>query len=64
MLHRGEVLALLGENGAGQKHVDQKCLAVAHQPDAGTILVEGVEVQFPNPAAAIARRSGRDLSGI
>ncbi len=36
-LHKGEILALLGENGAGKSTLI-KCLAGIHVPDAGEIL--------------------------
>jgi ribose transport system ATP-binding protein len=39
-LHRGEILALLGQNGAGKSTVI-KMLAGVHDPDAGTMTLEG-----------------------
>lgn len=56
-LERGEVLALLGENGAGKSTLI-KILGGAHQPDAGTIQIEGVDVMFASPAAANAAGIG------
>ena len=56
-LHRGEVLALLGENGAGKSTLI-KMLGGAHQPDRGSILLNGLEVTFANPKAAIAAGIG------
>ncbi|MEQ8601093.1 MAG: sugar ABC transporter ATP-binding protein [Devosia sp.] len=44
-LPRGSVTALLGENGAG-KSTFVRILAGDHQPDAGTIAIEGVETSF------------------
>lgn len=44
-LPRGSVTALLGENGAG-KSTFVRILAGDHQPDAGTIAVDGVETAF------------------
>ena len=43
-LHRGEVLALLGENGAGKSTLI-KILGGAQLPDAGEIAIDG-EPQF------------------
>ncbi|MEZ6132362.1 MAG: sugar ABC transporter ATP-binding protein [Planctomycetaceae bacterium] len=51
-LHRGEVLALMGENGAGKSTLI-KTLGGAHQPDAGTIAIEGTPVSLSSPTAAI-----------
>ena len=39
-LHRGEILALLGQNGAGKSTVI-KMLAGVYRPDAGEILLDG-----------------------
>jgi ABC-type sugar transport system ATPase subunit len=54
-LHAGEVLALLGENGAGKSTLI-KVLAGAHLPDAGSVLVSGVETHVRGPLAA--RKAG------
>lgn len=51
-LRRGEVLALMGENGAGKSTLI-KTLGGAHQPDSGTITIEGKQVSLVRPAAAI-----------
>jgi len=56
-LQRGEVLALLGENGAGKSTLI-KILGGAYQPDRGTIRIDGIDVQFANPAAANAAGIG------
>lgn len=56
-LHRGEVLALLGENGAGKSTLI-KMLGGAHQPDHGSIRLEGRDAELRSPAAAIAAGIG------
>lgn len=49
----GEIVALVGDNGAGKSTL-LKTLAGIHAPDAGSILVNGEDVRFANPAAAAA----------
>jgi fructose transport system ATP-binding protein len=44
-LYAGEVLAIIGDNGAGKSTII-KCLSGAMTPDAGTILVDGREMTF------------------
>jgi rhamnose transport system ATP-binding protein len=52
---RGEVHALLGENGAG-KSVLMKILMGVHQPDGGDYVVDGMPVRFASPAQAQRNR--------
>jgi D-xylose transport system ATP-binding protein len=52
-IRRGEVLALLGDNGAG-KSTFVKVLAGAHRQTSGDILIEGAPVSFNSPQDAAA----------
>ena len=47
-LHKGEVLALLGDNGAGKSTLI-KCLSGVHAPDSGSMLMDGQPVAFSSP---------------
>ncbi len=51
-LKQGEVVALIGENGAGKSTLI-KILGGAHQPDSGTIHIDGQRVQLSDPRAGI-----------
>ena len=48
-LKKGEIHALMGENGAG-KSTFIKVITGVHQPDSGTMLLEGERVTFRNTA--------------
>lgn len=50
-LARGEIHALLGENGAG-KSTFAKILSGVHRPTTGTIALNGQPIEVPNPIAA------------
>ncbi|MGX7680833.1 sugar ABC transporter ATP-binding protein [Jatrophihabitans sp. DSM 45814] len=47
----GTCVAFIGENGAGKSTL-AKCLVGAHQPDAGSILIDGRAVVLASPADA------------
>jgi len=47
----GEILAVIGDNGAGKSSLI-KAISGAVQPDAGTVTLEGSEVRFATPIEA------------
>jgi general nucleoside transport system ATP-binding protein len=56
-VRRGTIHAIVGENGAGKSTL-MKTLYGMHQPDAGTITVNGVQQHFRTPSDAIASGIG------
>ncbi len=56
-VRRGRLVALLGENGAGKSTL-MNILAGVFPPDAGTLVLDGREVRFPNPRSAQAAGIG------
>lgn len=50
-LHAGEVLCLLGDNGAGKSTVI-RLLSGVHKPTSGSIEIDGAPVAFASPRAA------------
>ena len=53
-LKKGEIHALMGENGAG-KSTFIKVITGVHEPDEGQIFLKGEEVRFTNPREASAK---------
>ncbi|MGA0209638.1 MAG: ABC transporter ATP-binding protein [Candidatus Nanopelagicales bacterium] len=56
-VHRGEILALLGENGAGKSTL-VKMIYGLYEPDEGEILIKGESVRLKGPRDAIRRGIG------
>src|SRR5664279_1877806 len=56
-VRRGTIHAIVGENGAGKSTL-MKTLYGMHQPEAGTIIVDGVQHVFRSPSDAIAAGIG------
>jgi ABC-type uncharacterized transport system ATPase subunit len=56
-VRRGEVHALLGENGAGKSSL-MNVAAGLYTPDSGRIEVDGAEIELAGPRAARAHRIG------
>jgi simple sugar transport system ATP-binding protein len=53
-VYPGEVVALIGDNGAG-KSVMVKCLSGVYHPDGGEIFYEGRPIKIESPIAAMRR---------
>jgi ABC-type sugar transport system ATPase subunit len=53
-IRAGEVLALVGDNGAGKSSL-VKILAGAHEPSGGEILLRGERVRFTSPGDALGK---------
>src|SRR5690606_25342543 len=56
-LHKGKILALLGENGAGKSTLMNMLYGLYH-PDEGEIWIKGEKVALKNPRDAIDRGVG------
>lgn len=56
-LNEGEILAIVGENGAGKSTI-MKVLYGLEKPDSGEILVRGERVEMRSPSDAIAQGIG------
>jgi len=52
-LNKGEILAIIGENGAGKSTIT-KILYGLEKPDEGEIFVDGKQVRFRSPTDAMA----------
>lgn len=56
-LNEGEILAVVGENGAGKSTI-MKILYGLQKPDSGEIFVKGKKMDFHNPSDAMAQGIG------
>lgn len=62
-VNAGEVLCVLGDNGAG-KSTFIKILAGAHKPSDGVLRLEGDDVEFDSPRAALDRGIATVFQGL
>lgn len=51
-LYRGEIVALVGDNGAG-KSTFVKVLSGVHEPDEGALFINGTKVRIDSPLRAL-----------
>ena len=58
-VRRGEIMGLVGENGAGKSTL-MKVLSGAYEQDAGTIHLNGQQIEVRRPAAFIGMNRLRD----
>ena len=58
-LNKGEILAVVGENGAGKSTI-MKILYGLEKPDSGEILIDGKKMNFHNPSDAMEQGIGID----
>ena len=56
-LNKGEILAVVGENGAGKSTI-MKILYGLEKPDSGEIFINGKKMNFHNPSDAMKQGIG------
>ena len=56
-LNKGEILAVVGENGAGKSTI-MKILYGLERPDSGEIFINGNKMNFHNPSDAMQEGIG------